>query len=82
VEAKQTPFNYIIGTILARYILFNKAIEPNTFIIVNSLLSLLKGLGALRHYYYIYSNIIKHANRLLTIIKVLGSIAFLSIYFI
>ena len=63
MEAKQTPLNYIIGTILARCIFFNKAIEPNTLIVINSLLSLLKGLAALRRYYYVYSNIIKHTNR-------------------
>jgi len=63
VEAKQTPLNYIIGAIPARRILFNKAIEPNTLIVVNSLLSLLKGLAALRRYYRVYSDIMKHADR-------------------
>ena len=63
MEAKRTPLNYIISTILARCILFNKAIEPNTLIIINSLLSLSKGLAALRRYYCVYCNIIKHADR-------------------
>ena len=63
MEAKQTPLNYIIGAILARRILFNKAIEPNTLIVVNSLLSLSKGLAALRRYHCVHSNIMKHADR-------------------
>ena len=63
MEAKQTPLNYIIGAILVSCILFNKAIEPDTLIVVNSLLSLLKGLMALRCYYCVYSDIMKHADR-------------------